>query len=177
MRCSRGALPLVAAGVAMVVALAAASVVSPDAGAGSPKYAWPTVGDALTIKSYDEYVRITVLRVETSAAIPAGVDAAIPGLRFVAVQLRIANLSQERYNDAPGNGAVLITDTNRSYRTTLPGEEPNLDELPAIPPESFHTGWLTFLVPERAQIWKFRFTLDSGYVPQHADWLLTRPRR
>src|SRR5215472_10456317 len=109
MRCSRGALPLLAGVVALLLVSVAASIGSPEEAVGSPMYAWPTVGDSLTIKSYDEYVRITVLRVQTSAAIPAGVDAAIPGLRFVAVQLRIANLSRERYNDAPGNGAILIT--------------------------------------------------------------------
>jgi hypothetical protein len=131
----------------------------------------PHIGSSITIKSYDEHLRVSLLAVEDPAEIGYSFDSP-SGYRYVAVSLRIVNLSRDRYNDSPSNGSRLITTNRTAVRITLPGKEPNLDEMAAIPPGGSHTGWLTFNVPRRARLSKFRFVLDSGFVPQHGEWLL-----
>ena len=132
----------------------------------------PRIGSSIVIESYDEHVRITLLTVQDRAGARYSFDKPRAGYRFVAVSLRIVNLSRDRYNDSPSNGARVITTNRAAYRITLPGKEPNLDGMAAIPPGGQHTGWLTFAIPAPARLSRFRFTLDNGFVPQHGEWLL-----
>jgi hypothetical protein len=132
----------------------------------------PHIGGSITIKSYDEYVRITLLAVQNAPEVDYRVATPNAGDRYVAVLLRIVNLRRDRYNDSPSNGARLITATRAAYPIALPGKEPNLDEMAAIPPGGSHTGWLTFEVPIQAHLSKFMFVLDSGFAPGRGEWLL-----
>jgi hypothetical protein len=159
----------------IVAALASLLVGVGVAGAAAGKAhvrAEPHIGSSITIESYDEHVRITLLAVETPAKVDNRVATPNVGNRYVGVLLRIVNMSRHRYNDSPSNGARLITATRAAYPITLPGREPNLDEMAAIPPGGRHTGWLTFELPIQARLAKFLFVLDSGFVPQYGVWLL-----
>ena len=130
------------------------------------------IGDSVALKSYDEYVRVTLLSLQNPARGANDIGTPSPGLKYVSISLRIVNLSRERYNDSPSNGARIISTARAVYLITLPGKEPNLDEMAAIPPGGAHIGWITFQIPVKARLWKFRFNLDSGFVAQRAEWLL-----
>jgi hypothetical protein len=159
----------VAAALAFLVVAVGGATAAPRT--GRPP-SLPQIGSAITIRSYDEYVRITLLSVQSPVELDNRVATTSAGNRFVAVSLRIVNLSRQRYNDSPSNGARLVTATRAAYRITLPGKEPNLDEMPAIPPGGTHTGWITFEIPARARLSTFRFVLDSGFSREHGEWRL-----
>ena len=156
---------------ALASVLASVGVANAAPTRGHP-YLAPHIGSSIEIESYDEHLRITLLAVQDPASARYSFDKPRPGLKYVAVSLRIVNLSRDRYNDSPSNGARVITTDRAAYRITLPGKEPNLDEMAAIPPGGSHTGWLTFPIPARARLSRFRFILDSGFVPQRGEWLL-----
>jgi hypothetical protein len=167
---------MAAAGTRFVVAALASVLVAVGVAKAAPRNghprAMPHIGNSITIRSYDEYVRITLLVVRSPALVDQRFATPSPGDKYVAVLLRIVNLSRYRYNDSPSNGARIIAATRAAYRITLPGREPNLDEMAAIPPGGRHTGWLTFEVPVQARLTKFFFVLDSGFAPEHGQWLL-----
>jgi len=154
------------------IALSAAGAAYGGLGAKPARPKTPDLGGSITLKSYDEHLQITLLGVENPAHRAYKIGTPDSGEKYVAVRLRIFNLSRYRYNDSPSNGARLISTSGAAYRITLPGKEPNLDEMAAIAPGDYHVGWLTFQVPITVQLSRFRFILDSGFVPQRGDWLL-----
>ena len=160
---------LVLAALASMLFAVGVATAAPGQGLARAK---PHIGSSITLKSYDEYVRITLLAVQSPPESNYRVATQKAGDKYVAVLLRIVNLRRDRYNDSPSNGARLMTATRAAYRITLPGKEPNLDEMAAISPGGSHTGWLTFEVPMRAHLSKFVFVLDSGFAPGHGEWLL-----
>jgi len=160
---------LFAAALVSLLAVVGVARAATHSGQPNPR---PRIGNSITIESYDEHVRITVLAVQTPAKLAYRFATPAAGDRYVGVLLRIVNLSQQRYNDSPSNGARLITATRAAYAITLPGKEPNLDEMAAIPPGGQHTGWLTFEVPAQARLAEFLFVLDSGFAAARGLWLL-----
>jgi len=95
-----------------------------------------------------------------------------PGKKFVAVELRLANLNRAPYSDSPSNGARLVSTAHVAYETTLSGISPDLDSAGPITHGDYRVGWLTFEVPIKVRPWKFQFVLDSGFANQIGVWLL-----
>jgi hypothetical protein len=130
------------------------------------------VGSSITLRSYDEDLRITLLKVRNPARVAGEFGAPRPGHKLVAVLLKLTNLGRVFYRDSPGNGARLIGASRDVYLTMLPGIDPNLDGYGGMRQGDSQVGWLTFEVPIRMRPWKLRFVLDSGFADQTGEWLL-----
>ena len=157
---------------ALAAVLSAVAIVGVSAPAGQTGVAGSGVGKSFTLRSEDEVVRITLLRVYDPAHVRGSFGAARPGNKLVAVLLRLTNLDRVFYHDSPGNGTKLISMYERTYPAVLPGLEPNLDGLAGMAPGRSQVGWLTFEVPIKTRPWKLRFVLDSGFADQAGEWLL-----
>jgi hypothetical protein len=162
--CSRGA-PLVALSLGTLI-------VSASAASGQPAARRPDLGRSITLRSDDELLRITLLKVQDPAHVIGQFGAPAAGNKLVAVQLKLTNLSHAFYHDSPGNGTKLISTSGRMYSTVLPGVDPNLDGLGGMDWGESQVGRLTFEVPIKMRPWKLRFVLDSGFADHVGQWLL-----
>jgi len=141
--------------------------------ASGPKAAQtPHVGNSITLRSDDEFLRITLLAVRDPAHLPGRFGSPAPRNKLVSVLLKVANLGRDFYHDSPGNGAKLISGSARVYSTVLPGIDPNLDGLAGLSRGASQVGWLTFEVPAGMHPSKLRYVLDSGFADQRGEWLL-----
>src|SRR5262245_15437248 len=98
-------------------------------------------GRTATLKSYDQHLRITMLGWMNGARGSSEFDAPAAGKKYVAIKLRITNLSKRTYNDSPANGVKLQDKAHRSYDSTLGGPEPSLSSV-RILPHDWEIGWL-----------------------------------
>jgi hypothetical protein len=130
------------------------------------------VGSSIRLRSDDEDLRITLLKVRNPARVAGEFGAPRPGHKLVAVLLKLTNLGRVFYRDSPGNGARLIGSFRDVYLTMLPGLDPNLDGYGGMRQGESQVGWLTFEVPITMRPWKLRFVLDSGFADQTGEWLL-----
>jgi hypothetical protein len=94
------------------------------------------------------------------------------GNHYVAVELRLTNVGEANYNDSPSNGAVLIDKSDFQYESSLGEVEPDLGS-PIIAPGDSRVGFITFEVPDGTKLRLFQFTLESGFGPQTAQWVLS----
>jgi len=118
----------------------------------------------MTLKSYDQYLRITVLKWVNNARGSSSFDTPSPGKKYLAIKLKITNLSSKIYDDSPTNGAVLQDTQHRNYDTAFGGPEPDLGGSVRILPHDWTVGWITFEIPRTAKPRLFEFTLDSGFA-------------
>jgi hypothetical protein len=158
------------------VALAALSlgilIVSASAASGQLRALRPDAGRSITLRSDDEFLRVTLLDVQDPAHVIGEFGAPGAGNKLVAVQLKLANLGRAFYHDSPGNGTKLISASGRMYSPVLPSVDPNLDGLAGMYSGESQVGRLTFEVPIKMRPWKLRFVLDSGFAAHAGEWLL-----
>jgi hypothetical protein len=129
------------------------------------------IGRSRVLKSYDQYVRVTLLSLRNPASSGDSYVQPDRGKKFVAVKLRITNLARRVYRDAPSNGATIVTTAHVGYDADLfEAVKPGLG-TPRVAPRDSRVGWLTFEIPRRAAPWKFQFALDSGFSTG-AEWRL-----
>jgi hypothetical protein len=80
----------------------------------------------------------------------------------------------DRLRRLPGNGAKLIDVEDQQYDAALNDVAlgPSIGSDVKLGPGSTRKGYLVFSVPKKIKLAKFQFTLDSGFAPQSAEWLL-----
>jgi hypothetical protein len=120
-------------------------------------------GGTITLKSYDQHLRVTVIGWANNAHSSNEFLTPSAGHRFLAVKLKIVNLASNTYDDSPGNGAILEDTAHRQYHSTFGGPDPSLETV-RILPHDWVVGWLTFEIPRTAKPRLFAFTLDSGFA-------------
>jgi Domain of unknown function (DUF4352) len=120
----------------------------------------------ITVKSYDQHLRITLLGWTSSTRGSDAYDTPAAGKKYLAVKLRITNLSSKTYSDAPTNGATLQDTSHRSYDAAFGGPEPSLQGSVRILPHDWEVGWITFEVPMTVKPRLFAYTLDSGFADE-----------
>jgi hypothetical protein len=119
-------------------------------------------------------VAVTVLGTVDPAT---GLDGYTPktGYRFVGVQLRLANIGTQIYDDSPENGALLIDDRGEQHYADL-AEITSGDGFGGhvrMTGEDSRTGYVVFQVAQGAKLRLFQFALDSGFAPSMGQWSLT----
>jgi hypothetical protein len=144
----------------VLVAMAAALLV---AGSASGASSASTAGHAITLRSYDQYLRVTFLGWKRTRHGSDSFDTPSPGHVYIAVKLKLRNLSRHTYNDSPSNGAVLESTTHRQFDPTIGGPNPTLDGV-RIVSHDWVVGWITFEVPRKVRPRLFELTLDSGFA-------------
>ncbi|HEY4277710.1 MAG TPA: DUF4352 domain-containing protein [Conexibacter sp.] len=135
-----------------------------------PKPHVPTVGDALTLKGSDVTMRVKLLGVVDPAT--AGEYDTVDG-RLVGVRLKMTNVGDRAYDDAPSNGVELITrDDEQSDSTLVSGGNcaGSFSSSTKIAPGSARVGCIAFDVPSGKQLKTFQLTLDSGFAAQTGEW-------
>jgi hypothetical protein len=158
--------------VVLLALLLGGTAVGARAAPGSKAARTPRVGSSITLRSDDEFLRVTLLAVRDPAYVLGAFGSPAPRNKLVSVLLKVANLGRDFYHDSPGNGTKLISASTRVYSTVLPGIDPNLDGLAGLSRGASEVGWLTFEVPAGMRPWKLRYVLDSGFADQRGEWLL-----
>jgi Domain of unknown function (DUF4352) len=120
-------------------------------------------GRTVTLKSYDQNLRITMLGWVNGAQGSSEYDTPAAGKKYVSIKLRVTNLSKRTYSDSPSNGVKLQDKGHRSYDSTIAGPEPQLNHV-RILPHDWEIGWITFEIPRTAKPRLFSFTLNSGFA-------------
>src|SRR2546423_7758853 len=123
-------------------------------------------GRTITLKSYDQHLRITLLGWASSIRGSNAYDTPAAGKKYLAIKLRITNLSGKTYSDSPTNGATLQDTTHRSYDPAFGGPEPSLQGSVRILPHDWEVGWITFEVPKTVRPRLFAYTLNSGFADE-----------
>jgi hypothetical protein len=141
----------------------------PEQGAGIP------IGTSRVLAASDGgKVAVTVLGVVDPAI---GLDGYTPktGYRFVGVQLRLANIGTQVYDDSPENGALLIDDRGEQHYA-------DLAEITAgdgfgghvrLSGEDNRVGYVVFQVAQGTKPRLLQFALDSGFAPSMGQWSLS----
>jgi hypothetical protein len=133
-------------------------------------------GDTISLKGNERGLKIavTVVRVSPSAMGKDEFNQPEKGQRFVAVQITLKNVGSIAYDHSPGNGAKLIDVEDQQYDAALTDVAlgPSIGSDVKLGPGSTRKGYLVFSVPKKIKLAKFQFTLDSGFAPQAAEWLL-----
>ena len=161
------------AGSAKASAVFAAGIASGAQARSTPQRSVVSdVGRSQTLKSYDQWLRITLLRIKNPAAPTNSYMTPDRGKKFVAVLLRVTNLSSRPYGDSPSNGAELNDTRHVTHDPTIMGIEPDFGGHTRILPHDYALGWITFEVPARTVPRLFAFTLDSGFADTTAVWKL-----
>ena len=137
-------------------------------------------GEALTVYGMGEQTKLEVRLIELfNPAAPAD-DFQKPadGRKYIAGRMEIRNVGVTAYEDAPGNGMVLVTARQERYGTEQYGEtyaatfdcQPFDGSATTIEPGDSRRGCIAFEVPAEAQPTSLLFTADSGFGPQTAGW-------
>ncbi len=141
----------------------------------SPAAKEAKVGDTIQLRGTDEGLVIdaTVVKLVDPATPQEGFEPE-PGIRLVALQVRLNNSGTIVYDDSPSNGAVLIDSQGQSFDEygAYIKEGPGLANAKISPGDS-RLGFLVWQVPEASQLATFQFTLDSGFAPETGEWSLT----
>ncbi|HET7486879.1 MAG TPA: DUF4352 domain-containing protein [Acidimicrobiales bacterium] len=152
-----------------------APLTTASSAAPSTTTAKAAIGDAITLRSNREGVRmeVTVLRALDPAPAPKVFGEA--GAHYVAIQLRLKNVGAAPYDDSPGNGSTLIDSASQQYTPSLGDTTagPGFSGGATIVPGDLRVGFLTFVVAAGASPAKFQFALDSGFGPETGQWVLT----
>lgn len=146
--------------VLMFMAVVACAIAAASAGSAS------AAGGTITLKSYDQHLRITVLSWIPRVAVDE-FDQPKLGDKIVGVKLRIANLANVAYDDSLDNGAVISDRLHRSFDSTIivSGPQPSIDDA-RILPHDYAVGWVFFEIPATASPRLLSITLDSGYADE-----------
>jgi hypothetical protein len=131
------------------------------------------VGKALVLDGFDNlHMRVKLLAKMDPAKASSDFFAPGAGKRYVALRLRLTNVSRVRYDDSPSNGASVIDTRGREYPASIfDPVEPALGS-PNIAPGDFRVGYITFEVPKGAKLRIFQFALNSGFADDVGEWRL-----
>jgi hypothetical protein len=143
-----------------VIAATAALLASPAAAKPVASSA-ADIGVTKTIAGYSSKARVTLLGIKNPAP-STGILGPDAGKKFVAVKLRVTNLSA-RALDASSVvfGAEVVATSRVSYNPTFfGGVEPELSGR--IARGDSRVGWMTFEMPRTAAPWKLQISLTFG---------------
>lgn len=123
-----------------------------------------TARRATTLRSSDQYLRVTFLAWKRTYRGSDSFDRPSPGHVYLAIKLKLRNLSRKTYDDSPTNRAVLESTTHHQFDPTFGGPNPSLQGDVRIVSRDWVVGWITFEVPRRVRPRLFELTLDSGFA-------------
>lgn len=131
------------------------------------------IGDSRTLTG-NEGEEIEVTPTKVIDPVPAGEDEPLEaGNRFVGVELTLSNVGDADYEDAPSNGAKLITEDDQQADTTTITEGPCSSSFGSdvkIAPGEQRQGCIPFEVPQGSKVKQLQFGLSSGFADQTGDW-------
>jgi hypothetical protein len=136
------------------------------------------VGDETTLKGLDDAsMKVRVIRIQDPLPLPPAKgllqEKPRPGRRFVGVHVRLTNLTDKPYGDAPLNGSRLVTDVKDGANPTilLGGRCKSRDGTKLrMKGGATKKICLPFQARKKAKVTAFEFTLDSGHGPESAKW-------
>jgi len=134
------------------------------------------IGDTLTLSSNEAGLKMKVKVLSVANPLDTGEfdTPTNPSNRFVGVTVALTNIGDVTYDDAPSNGATVITSGDEQGTSTIVSEGPcatGLDSAVKISPGSRRQGCIPFEVP-KGRLKTFQFSLDSGFGPESGEWSL-----
>lgn len=145
-----------------------------DAGKKKAKANVAKIGDPITLEGTDTKMRVTVLKIIDPVA-GGQFDEPTAGNRFVGVQVKLQNVGDTTYSDAPSNGAELIMSDDTQAEGGLLGEgqcSSDFGSSAKVSPGSVQQGCIPFQAKQGLRPKTFQFGLDSGFGPQSGEWRL-----
>jgi hypothetical protein len=135
------------------------------------------LGDPITLEGFDGKLKMRVATVDVADALQVGeFDEPQPGMRFVGVVVAMRNVGSATYDDAPGNGAKIITTTDEQADATIgvTGGQCGGQFISSttISPGSRRVGCIPFEIRQGQRPKLFQFSLESGFGPQSGEWRL-----
>ena len=133
------------------------------------------IGGSITLKGTDTTIETKLLRVDRDVEV-GELDQPEEGRKYVGIRIRLTNVGEGTYEDAPHNGAKLITTRGEGERAIVTGGEcgGGFADGATISPVSSGEGCLPFEIKENAKPKTFQFSLpDSGKAGQESgEWSL-----
>ncbi len=154
------------------------STPSPTAPAATPSPTAPaemTVGSTIDLTGFEDLQNGSD-RAEGSGSGRAerpGIFGPEKGQRWVAVRVRLKNISSSTYDDSPDNGARVIDTKGQQFDTTITTGITAGALFPGnvkIRPGSAAVGFMVFEVPKTAKLVTLQFGLDSGFADDFGEW-------
>jgi Domain of unknown function (DUF4352) len=147
---------------------------SPKAAAKPTKAPTAGIGDTLTLRAYNEGIKLDATIVHWADPAHSSDEFTTPdkGKRWVAAQYKLRNLGSKTYSDSPSNGAQVIDSQGQRFDTTY-GEitaGPAMSDDLKLPPGDTALGWVVFEVPTTSKIVKVQWAADSGFSDQTGQW-------
>lgn len=133
------------------------------------------IGDTITLAGSDDKMKmkVKVLRVRSPLTV-GDYDEPTKGNRFIGVDIALTNVGKGTYDDAPSNGAKVITSKDEQGDSTIVSQGPCSGGLASdvkIAPGSRRQGCIPFEVP-KGKLKTFQLSLDSGFGPESGEWSL-----
>lgn len=122
------------------------------------------LGDSITLQTLDGgSIQVTPLSVKDPVSSGNQFITPNAGNRFVGIRVRIRNVGDVLYEDAPSNGAAVVDRDDVEWDASfMDAVEPALGTL-KITPGDARVGWITFEVGNRAKLRMLQFGADSGF--------------
>ena len=134
------------------------------------------IGGSITLKGTDTTIKTKLLGVDRELDV-GEFDQPEEGRKYVGIRIRLTNVGEGTYEDAPGVGAKLITsEGGQDEAAVITGGEcgGEFANAATISPGSSRTGCLPFEIEENAKPKTFQFSLpDAGKPGQESgEWSL-----
>ena len=133
-----------------------------------------SVGDSITLAGNEDglEMKVTVMTVQDPAKNLADFSSPRKASRFVGVQLKLENVGDTPYADAPTNSATLIDASGQGHNATFATLNTEFNSNLRIQPGANQVGFVPFELPKKSKLATFQFTLDSGFGPETGEWTL-----
>jgi hypothetical protein len=134
------------------------------------------IGGSITLKGTDTTIKTKLLGVDRELEV-GEFDQPEEGRKYVGIRIRLTNVGEGTYEDAPGVGAKLITsEGGQDEAAVITGGEcgGEFANAATISPGSSRTGCLPFEIEENAEPKTFQFSVpDAGRRAQETgEWSL-----
>ncbi|WP_436777448.1 DUF4352 domain-containing protein [Yinghuangia sp. YIM S09857] len=157
-----------------VTAPTGASSAAPT-GATGPKTA--AVGDTISLSGYEgEKIDVTVVKVVDPAQPTSDYSFAKPkdGMRFVAVQWRVANTGSTVSESGPTTGSTLADARGQEFRSTYAETTAGVPYSSGtkVQPGQSRLGVVVYEVPLDSKIVAIEFGANSGFADETGQWTI-----
>lgn len=127
-------------------------------------------GTTVRVAGFDTLLDVTLAEVADPAT-PGPFWDTSPGTRLVGLRVVITNQSEAVWSDSPSNSVSVIGDDDTQHSATfmIIEEGPMFADTTTVPGD-VRQGWVVVEVPEGVAVSRVRYTPNSGFADETAEW-------
>lgn len=130
-------------------------------------------GTTVRVAGFDGDLLDVTLAEVVDPATPGDFGEPEAGSRLIGLRLVIVNAGEEVWSDSPLNSLAVIADDNTQHSGSFLSvqEGPGFADTTAGPGD-VRQGWMSVELPESVAIGRVRYTPDSGFADDFAEWTM-----